>query len=166
MIKIEKVKLGDEKDLAYIQTESWKSAFKGILKDEDLEKYTEVKRAEEMYKSLLENNVGNGYILSIDEKPHCIAYFDKARDEEFSGYGELICIHSLASNWGKGYGSYMMEFILDKMKDLGYKKVLLWVFEENNRARRFYEKHGFILGENRKSFRGATEVIYFKVLSE
>lgn len=46
--KIRKAKLGDEKILAYIQTESWKSAFVDIISDEDMEKCTDIAKAEAM----------------------------------------------------------------------------------------------------------------------
>ena len=36
------------------------------------------------------------------------------------------------------------EHILQEIKSAGFKQVGLWVFEQNIRARRFYEKHGFI----------------------
>lgn len=163
-INIRKVKNGDEKILAYIQTESWKSAFNTILSKEDLEKYTNIDKAIEMYNKLLSENIGNGYILSINDVPHCIAYWDKARDEEMKGYSEIICIHSLFSNWGKGYGSMMMEYILREIKTAGFNKVMLWVFEENNRARKFYENHGFILTEKSKKFCDSIEVMYCRDL--
>ena len=79
---IRKVKDGDASVLAYIQTESWKSAFINILSKEDLEKYTNIDRATDMYEKLLNKNIGNGFILSIDDIPHCIAYWDKAREEQ------------------------------------------------------------------------------------
>ena len=81
-INIRKVKSGDEKTLAYIQTESWKNAFNTILSEEDLEKYTNIDKAIEMYTKLLREDIGNGYILSINDAPHCIAYWDKVRDDE------------------------------------------------------------------------------------
>ncbi len=163
-INIRKVKNGDEKTLAYIQTESWKSAFNTILSKEDLEKYTNIGKATEMYSHLLRENIANGYILSINNEPHCIAYWDKARDEDMEGYAEIICIHSLNKNWGKGYGSIMMEHILKEIKDAGFKKVFLWVFEENHRARSFYEKYGFVLTGKSKIFSHATEVMYAREL--
>ena len=45
---IRKVTNGDEKALAFIQTESWKSAFKGIVQEELLSKCTELDRAKNM----------------------------------------------------------------------------------------------------------------------
>lgn len=140
---IEKVKLGDESLLAYIQTESWKSGFKNILDPDTLTKCTNIDKATAMYKRLLEQNIGNGYLLRVDGNPHCIAWWDAARDSDMVGYAELICIHSLSDNWRKGYGSKMMETVLNDIKNAGYSKVMLWVFEENERARCFYEKHGF-----------------------
>ena len=159
-IEIRKVKTGDEKVLAYIQTESWRKAFYNIISKEEMEQYADINKAEEMYEYLLSNNIGNGSILLIDDKPHCIAYWNKTREEDMDGYAELICIHSLEDNWGKGYGSMMMEHILKDISAAGFDKVMLWVFEENTRARRFYEKHGFIKTDKTKMFGNSVEVMY------
>ena len=103
-------------------------------------------------------------MLTIDGHPHCMAYWDKTRYEEMKGYSEIICIHSLPDNWGRGYGSTMMEYILKDIKNAGFSKVMLWVFKENMRARKFYEKHGFVLTDKSKNFGNAIEVMYSKDL--
>ena len=95
MVEIRKVTGGDEKILAYIQTESWKAAFQDILLPETLDRCTDFSKAEAMYRKLLEEKKGNGYILEINHRPHCIAWWDAAREEAMAGYAELICIHSL-----------------------------------------------------------------------
>ena len=97
-----------------------------------------------MYKKLLEADKGNGYILEVEEKPHCIAYWDATREADMPGYAELICIHSLQDNWHKGYGSKMIDKIFTDVKKAGYSKMMLWVFTENNRAIDFYESKGFV----------------------
>ena len=109
---IRKVQQGDELDLAYIQTESWKAAFKDILPTEILQTSTDLNRATAMYKQLLDENVGNGYILEADSHPHCIAWWDMARDSDMPDYAELICIHSLQDNWRKGFGTQMMSRVM------------------------------------------------------
>lgn len=141
---IRKVQNGDETNLSYIQTESWKAAFENILSEEILRKSTDITRATAMYKRLIDENIGNGYILEIDGKPHCIAWWDRARDEDMHDYAELICIHSLQDKWRKGYGTKIMNKVLKDIKSAGYNKVMLWVFTENNGARRFYEANGFV----------------------
>lgn len=141
---IRKVQQGDELNLAYIQIESWKAAFQDILSAEILQQATDLTHATAMYKQLLDENIGNGYILEVDSQPHCIAWWGKARDNDMSDYAELICIHSLQDNWRKGCGTQMMNRIMDDMKAAGYDKVMLWVFTNNVRARKFYESCGFV----------------------
>ena len=159
---IEKTKIGDEDILAYIQTESWKAGFKNILDDDILQKCTQIDKATEMYRRLLEKNIGNGYLLRVGDKPHCIAWWDVTREKDMTGYAELICIHSLQDKWRKGYGSKMMNTILCDMKDAGYSKVMLWVFEDNIRARKFYESHGFTNTGKIKPNITPTEICYEK----
>ncbi len=157
---IERVKMGDEQILAYIQTESWKSAFKNILDADVLERCTNLERVTSMYKRLLEQNKGNGYILKAKDKPHCIAWWDETREKDMPGYAELICIHSLPDNWRKGYGSRMMDRVLSDMALAGYSKVMLWVFKDNIRARRFYEANRFSTNEKQKPDIYPIEICY------
>lgn len=163
-ITIRKAELGDEKMLAYIQTESWKSAFADIISSDDMEKCTDIVKAEAMYENVLKSGYAEVSILEIDGKPHCIAAWSKARNPQFSDCAELICIHSLCDNWGQGYGSMMMNHIIDEIKKTGYNSVLLWVFEKNTRARSFYENHGFKLTNNTQISYDAVEVMYRKDL--
>ena len=161
-VRIRKVQIGDESALAFIQTESWKAAFVHILDRETLTRCTDRDKAVSMYKSLLEEGKGNGYVLFVDEKAHCIAWWDAARDPDMSGKAELICIHSLPENWHKGYGSMMMERVLDDIRKCGYSEVLLWVFTENKRARAFYESEGFHVINKTKSALNHEEICYLK----
>ena len=159
---IRKVQQSDANTLAYIQTESWTAAFAGILDAETLEKCTDINRTTAMYQRLLEEKKGNGYLLSVDAMPHCIAYWDAARDVELTGKAELICIHSLQENWHKGYGRQMMNQVLKDIKEAGYSEVVLWVFSENHRARAFYEANGFVLTDTSKPAFETEEVLYSK----
>lgn len=94
-IHIRRAESGDEACLAHVQTESWKAAFAGIVPAELLAQCTSIERAEKMYARLLAEQQGNGYILELDGKPHCVAWWDAAREEDMPGAAELRCIHSL-----------------------------------------------------------------------
>lgn len=74
---------------------------------------------------------------------------------------ELVAIHSLPEGWGTGLGQAMLETALDQ---IGSGTVFLWAFRENQRARRFYEKHGFRWdgSERISEFDGAVEVRYVR----
>ncbi len=74
---------------------------------------------------------------------------------------EIVAIHSLPESWGTGLGHAMLA---EALKQIGNRPVYLWAFKENNRARRFYEKHDFRWdGSERVSeFDGALEVRYVR----
>lgn len=140
------------------------SAFAGILSPEELAQCTNVERAEEMYKKVLSCQLVHITIEFVDKQPHCIAGWSQNRNELDSNAAELICIHSLCDKWNKGYGSIMMRHILDEIKQADYTDVILWVFEKNLRAIGFYEKHGFVLTEQKNHSHGAVEIMYSKKL--
>lgn len=161
---IRTVQPGDEGHLAHIQTESWKAAFRDILSGEVLERVTSIDGATAMYRRLLEAQIGHGYLLEVDGVPHCMAWWDRSREEDRPDDAELICIHSLQENWRKGYGSRMMEAVLSDIRSVGYSKVMLWVFTDNHRARRFYESQGFVTSGKTKPCFDTEEICYEKEL--
>lgn len=165
-ITIRKAEPGDEKLLAYIQTESWKAAFAEILPPEELERCTDPEKAEQMYQNVLQRGDCKIAIEYVRGVPHCIAAWGKNRCGMGDGFGELICIHSLQKQWAKGYGSAMMEYVLSQLQQEGYGSVILWVFEENQRARKFYEKHGFEPTKQKKKANGIWELMYRKGAAE
>ena len=162
--EIRKVKKDDDKKLAFIQVESWKKAYSSIVPQEHLRKFLDNDYVSSIYRRLLDNHKGNGYIMKVDGQYHCIAYWDKARDSITDDTAEIICIHSLPNNWRRGYGSIMMQKLLHDMKEQGYSKVVLWVFRDNERACSFYEACGFRkTGESKESM-GAIEISYIRDL--
>ena len=58
---------GDEAFFALIQTESWKAAFRDILTPEALENATQLPKATAMYRRLLEQHIGHGYLLRVEQ---------------------------------------------------------------------------------------------------
>ena len=156
--------VGDEKILATIQSESWKTAFIGILDPEELERCTDINRNELMYKKVLQDPHIRLVIEMVEGRPHCIAGWSKNRNGLESNVAELICIHSLCERWHQGYGSMMMNYILNEIRQTGYEEIILWVFEKNTRARKFYEKHGFVFSGKLSQSHGVKEMMYTRKL--
>lgn len=156
---------GDEKLLAYIQTESWKAAFRDILPVDTLERLTDWGKAEEMYERVLQNPEIHTALEFVDGSPQGITAWSKNRSGMGGDTAELICIHSLPAGWGRGFGSAMLEQALEEMAWAGFNRVILWVFTENTRARRFYERHGFRAAGPVQDGFGAEEMLYERPLS-
>lgn len=73
-------------------------------------------------------------------------------DKRPCGYGQIIQNQSayylvnfgiIPEYQGLGYSHYLLEALLDKAESLGVQIILLEVFEDNLRAVKLYEKHGF-----------------------
>jgi GNAT superfamily N-acetyltransferase len=45
--------------------------------------------------------------------------------------------------WDRGIGRELHDQVLDRLRELGSPRCHLWVLEANDRARRFYERHGW-----------------------
>lgn len=85
-------------------------------------------------------------------------------DPDFPG-GQLAGLHVLASEWGKGIGSRLHDAALAVLSEAGYHGAGLWVIAENNRARRMYERRGWVRcpGVGQQAY-GVTEVRYRREL--
>jgi ribosomal protein S18 acetylase RimI-like enzyme len=59
----------------------------------------------------------------------------------------------------------MINFALENLKQQGFRKVVLYVFEENKLARKFYESQGFSTdGEIISGNHGAFEIKYRRII--
>ena len=58
----------------------------------------------------------------------------------------------------------MMEYVLAQLQQAQYGSVSLWVFVDNIRARKFYEKHGFTPTGLKKQVKDTVEIMYRKEL--
>ncbi|MEV6650924.1 GNAT family N-acetyltransferase [Streptomyces sp. NPDC051219] len=66
--------------------------------------------------------------------------------------GELYALYVHPGHFSTGAGRALMEETLARAAAHGHPSLLLWVLEENTRARRFYEKAGFAPDGAEESF--------------
>ncbi len=162
MVNIRAAVPGDARTLAQVHTESWRSTFERIVPAAILAAQTDLARTTSQYRSILAAGRGHGYLLELDGAPHCIAWWDAAREEGMPGFAELICIHSRVDNRRRGYGGMLLRRVLADAEAAGRRGILLWVFTDNLPAVRFYRSHGFSpTGRTQLAF-GAAEEMYQK----
>lgn len=142
MMQIRRATYNDLIALATIQTRSWKSAFNDILSDKTLNKYTNLDKCVKILENIYNSNSGYFYIAYINENPCAELFWCKGKELEQSA--EIIALHSIPESWGCGIGKAIMDKATKDIFNEGFKTVYLWVFEQNKRARRFYEKYGFV----------------------
>lgn len=62
-----------------------------------------------------------------------------------AGAGEVYAIYVEPERWGTGRGRALMEAAIAKLRDAGFDEAVLWVLDDNPRARSFYEAGGWQL---------------------
>lgn len=124
--------------ISKVYEESWKYAYKGIVPQDYLDSIPEGQWASHIEQADRKNlvMVQDGIIIGTSG-------FGKSRMAEMSGFGEIISLYVLPRYMGKGYGRLLLQAAVSELKKMGFNQVFLWVLEENQNARCFYEKCGF-----------------------
>ena len=142
----------DMKQLGYIMSVSFRTAFSDFVSKQTLDACAR----ENNCAALLEDIYREGKMhFLIGGSSGMLCW------QEVGETAEIVAIHSLPESWGTGLGHAMLE---EALRQIGERPVFLWAFKENRRARRFYEKHGFMWdgSERISEFDGAVEVRYVK----
>lgn len=142
----------DSEIISKIYASSWKCAYKGIVPDEYLKNLKDDFWVEK-FKKWISKDILNVKIIYEDDKAVGAIAYGKSRDDKFFDYAEIQSFYLIPEYYRKGLGTKLIEFVLGKMRDKGYKHCYLWVLEPNNNARRFYEKIGFTSNNDRYHFK-------------
>jgi len=159
-INIRWAQVEDSEVLGTIHAESWKAAYKNIMPDDFLMNISIAKRQKRFEQALINKTEENAVILCNDKIIGFIC-LGKARDEDLDeSFGEIWGIYLHPDQWRKGFGRELISWGIKELRNRGYLKIILWVLEENYKARGFYENIGFT--EDRVS----KEIKIGKVLKE
>ena len=108
-----------------VRLTTWRAAYQGMVLDAFLADLTPRERPP---------IPGVTTLLASDPDPVGMASYGPSRDEDLDAL-ELYALYVLPERWGTGLGHLLLERTGDVRS--------LWVLEQNARARRFYEAHGF-----------------------
>lgn len=134
---------------------SYKKAYKEYIKHnittynlDDPNKVNVIKKSEDFRYSI---NLPNGFVKQItywlvenDEFIGQICLRPKINDNLLN-YGGHIGYYIKCSKWNKGYGTKMLNMVLERAKKLGLKKVLITCNDDNYSSIKVIEKNGGIL---------------------
>jgi len=128
--------------IAAIHAASWRSAYRGILRDQFLDKDIDTNRAA-LWRERLSNKPANhfGYIAVVDDRVVGFGYAFGAEDDR---WGTLVDnLHVLPECKGAGLGRRLLGAIAEEASErYADAGIHLWVFEKNHPARTFYERLG------------------------
>ena len=106
------------------------------------------------------------FVAEVDGKIVGFVGVGPSRDSDAEG--ELYTIYVQPTHWGTGVGRELIRAGEERMRELGYRHVVLWVLDGNQRASRFYESAGWTTDGERRTIdfvgQSIPEVRYAKQL--
>ena len=141
-ILIRNIEEKDIPDVVDIQIDGWKTAYKGIIDDNDiLNSMNRDERIEKRKKDYKEN----GFIIAElnNEIVGFCRYIDNNLTQEISDIDcELLSIYVKPNFKYKGIGTKMFQFVKNEFKRKNKTKMILWCLKDNEPSKKFYTKMG------------------------
>ena len=143
----------------YVHCTSWQEAYRGIVSDRYLDSMT-VEATTARARQFPENTL----VAKDKENVVGFAVYGPSRDEDLTDAGEVVAIYVLSEYYGRKIGYRLMNEAISRLGE--YNTVLVWVFEKNERAIRFYHKYGFEFDGSRKQWNLGTPVSIVRMIKK
>jgi len=161
-------RISDAPVYARIHVDSWRAAYRELIPDSYIERFTYELR-EQRFRQSLAANAEETYLIQQNDQVVGILTLGVARDSDVDVHrtGEIWGIYLSPNYWRKGIGRQVVREAESMLQARGYETIILWVLEKNQQARQFYEAMGFSADGASKSIDWGTPlkaVRYRKVL--
>lgn len=160
--------IADAPAIGGLHVRAWRTAYRGVMPDEYLDGLQADDRAA-MWAGTLERADPDQAILVVEDGADVVGFAAVGPARGLDATGELYAINLDPGWWGRGFGSALLAAATEWLRGLDHPEAILWVVRENNRARRFYEHHGWSTdgAEKRDEVLGVTvtEVRYRRSLA-
>ncbi|MEU0880828.1 GNAT family N-acetyltransferase [Lentzea sp. NPDC005914] len=127
--------VSDAPAVALVHVRSWQAAYRGKMPDEMLDNLSVADR-----ESMWERAIPRGGVWVALDGDEIVGFACVGPAREVEGAFELYAIYFLPSAWGSGLAEPLALAALGDAPD-----TVVWVLEDNPRARRFYERLGFVV---------------------
>jgi len=143
---VRRATIADAGSIARIDVLAWQEAYRGVVPDEYLDGLS-IAQSESQWIQRL--NSGEPEVFVAEDSHGVIGrvHLGATRDKDAPpGTGEIYGVNVLPSRWSKGAGRALCWHGQQRLAELGFSRVTLWVLEANDRAMRLYEHLGFSAG--------------------
>ena len=156
----------DSARIAEIEVMSSRFAYKGIVPDDYLFKDLTVENRVSVYEYWIGEKRFELYVYEDPDSGFIkgMMGIGRCEDEDKLNAFELHFIYVDPDYLREGIGSEMLQFFEQKGKERGFEEFVIWVLEENELGKSFYEKHNYSLDGKDKIFKrwGTREIRYVR----
>lgn len=139
----------DLRAMSAIHARGWHKTYPGYVPEDYLREVITEERWVPLFREGLAAGNWHGLMLCRGEVPVACCTYGAARIQgaegaNYPGWGEIWSFYADPAETGHGYGSLLMEEALRRLRAAGYPACFVLVLRENEGARRFYARHGFV----------------------
>jgi len=133
-VEIRRAVVADAAVIAEVHVRTWQAAYEHVFGSDRLARLDISRRVA-------------GWTRALEAGESIFVAADDGRVVGFVSVGEceLYAIYALPEAWGSGAGPLLMRAAVEQFRADGCAEPVLWVLEDNPRARRFYEREGWEL---------------------
>jgi RimJ/RimL family protein N-acetyltransferase len=144
-VQVRRARAEDAAAIAEVHAATWRAAYEHVFGAERL-------AARTADVALWEGVLARGRSdVHVADDGSVVGFASAGESRDPDAVAELYAIYVLPSAWGTGAGTSLMRAALDAMRArFSGEEAVLWVLEDNPRARRFYEREGWALDGARK----------------
>jgi ribosomal protein S18 acetylase RimI-like enzyme len=124
----------DAQAVARVHVRAWQTAYAHVFPAERLDALSVERRAEQHRE---------WPPLVAEEAGAIVGFVSVGTSRDDDADGELFAIYVDPEYWGRGVGRELMTAGEERLRELGHADAILWVLEDNPRARRFYDRAGW-----------------------
>jgi ribosomal protein S18 acetylase RimI-like enzyme len=136
----------DVATIADVHIRTWQSAYAHVFPAEKLAALDARRpQRERFWRGALESPRPRSHTSVAERKGHVVGFASIGPAANDESLGELYSIYVLPEEWGRGAGAALMVEALEQLRRQDFETAILWVIEDNPRARAFYERHGWRL---------------------
>lgn len=146
-MRVRAATVADVRAIAEVRVRTWRVAYAGLIDDRLLarldphgEATARAWRWEEFHP-----DPRSAEFLAEDEDGAAIGWaaVGPSTTADLPDHGQLFALYALPEHWSTGVGHALLSAAEESLRQSGFQHALLHVLAGNERAERFYERHGW-----------------------
>jgi ribosomal protein S18 acetylase RimI-like enzyme len=140
----------DAEGIALAHVRSWQGAYRGLMPDHLLDSLDVTARAQRQREMFERLPAGAAIFVATGDDGRIVGFAQAGEyeageyEDSADGAGQVYAIYVDPQHWRTGAGRALMAAALTHLTAAGPRPVRLWALDGNERARRFYERCGFV----------------------
>ncbi|MDX6466917.1 MAG: hypothetical protein QOI27_1957 [Gaiellaceae bacterium] len=139
-MNIRRARLEDAAAIAAVHVHTWQAAYEHVFGAERLARLDPAAREQFARRSATDDDHDE---LVAEEDGRIVGFVVAGPAQDGAEEREIYAIYVLPEAWGTEAARGLMHGVLEAQRARGAGGAVLWVLEDNPRARRFYEREGW-----------------------